>query len=81
MEGARIGVSIGIAVHQPQDDTGPDALLCDADAAMYRAKQSGKNRVCWAAEPGAEELAPVPQSAAAVTADGGHTSRYLRQRR
>ena len=34
-----ISTSIGIAVAHPNDERGPDELLRDADAAMYRAKQ------------------------------------------
>lgn len=43
---ARISVSIGIAFY-PQDASSPDALLRAADQAMYKAKKSGSNRLCF----------------------------------
>ncbi|MGE4506345.1 MAG: diguanylate cyclase, partial [Desulfovibrionaceae bacterium] len=46
---ARIGASVGAAFH-PEHAEDADELLKRADEAMYRAKQSGKNR-CLPAEP------------------------------
>ncbi|MDB5815679.1 MAG: hypothetical protein JWN23_2796 [Rhodocyclales bacterium] len=40
----QMSTSIGIAVHMPLDKRSADALLTRADAAMYVAKRSGKNR-------------------------------------
>ena len=42
--GINVSVSIGIATAGPEDTT-PDDLLRRADAAMYRAKAGGRNRV------------------------------------
>lgn len=44
---ARIGVSIGIAV-TPKDGDDLSGLFASADAALYAAKQSGKNRFAFA---------------------------------
>jgi len=41
---ACISASVGAAVH-PRDGEDPEALLQQADAAMYRAKEAGKNRI------------------------------------
>ncbi len=42
---APVTVSIGLATARPGES--PQALLARADAAMYRAKAEGKDRVCW----------------------------------
>ncbi|MGI2031593.1 putative bifunctional diguanylate cyclase/phosphodiesterase [Rhizobium panacihumi] len=41
-----VGSSVGIAIH-PDDAADIDDLLAQADVAMYRAKQSGENAVCF----------------------------------
>ncbi|MBN9402674.1 MAG: diguanylate cyclase, partial [Burkholderiales bacterium] len=53
----RISASIGAAIH-PRHGRDPDALVAHADAAMYAAKHSGKNRFRWEPLPNA----PVGQS-------------------
>jgi diguanylate cyclase (GGDEF)-like protein len=40
-----VTVSIGVAVAWPRAGTAPEALIAVADAAMYRAKARGRNRV------------------------------------
>jgi len=40
----RITVSIGVALYQPQE--APNQFIARTDAALYRAKLSGRNRVC-----------------------------------
>ncbi len=41
----RITVSIGVVPLHPEDD-GPDSAIARADAYLYQAKRSGRNRVC-----------------------------------
>jgi len=43
---ARVSASLGISIF-PDDAGNPQTLLKHADAAMYRAKESGKNRYCF----------------------------------
>ncbi|MBV8633331.1 MAG: diguanylate cyclase, partial [Burkholderiaceae bacterium] len=50
-----IGASIGIAIF-PDDATTGQGLLTCADAAMYRAKRSGRNRYCFC---GGEPVLPT----------------------
>jgi len=42
----RITVSIGISQYQPGDTI--ESVLGRADQAMYKAKQTGRNKICWA---------------------------------
>lgn len=50
----RISASIGAAIH-PRHGQDPDDLVAHADAAMYAAKHSGKNRFRWEPLPNASE--------------------------
>jgi diguanylate cyclase (GGDEF)-like protein len=40
-----VTISLGVAVRIPDDNTTADALVVDADAALYNAKRGGRNRV------------------------------------
>jgi diguanylate cyclase (GGDEF)-like protein len=41
----RMTVSMGVEVHQPGEDHNPQAFIESADRLLYRAKESGRNRV------------------------------------
>lgn len=43
----RISVSVGVATHRPEHPSF-EALVAEADQALYRAKSQGRNRVCRA---------------------------------
>jgi diguanylate cyclase (GGDEF)-like protein/PAS domain S-box-containing protein len=47
----RVTASIGLSVY-PDDGADEQLLLKRADAAMYRAKQGGKNRLAWVSQAG-----------------------------
>jgi diguanylate cyclase (GGDEF)-like protein len=51
-----LSASFGVATHRPEESG--DALLDRADGALYRAKKLGRNRVCTAAPPAAEDCIP-----------------------
>jgi two-component system cell cycle response regulator len=53
--GARLTCSIGVSVH-PEDGTRRDALLQNADRAMYAAKQLGRNQVVAAGDAAAAAM-------------------------
>lgn len=46
--GIPLQVSVGVARFDPERHLEPDALYSEADAALYRAKAQGRNRVCVA---------------------------------
>jgi diguanylate cyclase (GGDEF)-like protein len=50
---AQVGTSIGIALY-PEDCADPESLLASADKALYKAKQSGRNRYVWFANSAGE---------------------------
>lgn len=42
-----VTISLGVAVMTPEPDQEPDSLVALADSRLYRAKQQGRNRICW----------------------------------
>jgi diguanylate cyclase len=72
-----LSISIGLAMRHDGEEPGP--LMERADAALYRAKQEGRNRVCNAETPAAEvngaeappATAPIPPAAPALAGAGG----------
>ncbi|HTY02350.1 MAG TPA: diguanylate cyclase [Rhodocyclaceae bacterium] len=69
IDGVSLGVSASIGVALcPQHGCDPETLLRDADDAMYRAKQGGRNR-CYVFDPG-ERSAERKDPVAPVTKEG-----------
>ena len=61
--GGALTVSAGIAAYAPGDPTPLEELLRQADAALYRAKSSGRNRIAVADNrPADEPFPPAPSS-------------------
>ena len=46
--GWSLTVSLGVGTYDPQRDTNAEAFIARVDAALYQAKNSGRNRVCEA---------------------------------
>ena len=44
----KVTVSIGVKTQIPQQDSSCECFIADADKALYQAKNSGRNRVCFA---------------------------------
>ncbi|RZL38407.1 MAG: bifunctional diguanylate cyclase/phosphodiesterase [Rubrivivax sp.] len=60
-----VTASIGISFHPADDSRGVVELLRDADAAMYRAKEQGRNRFCfYTSNMNAEAIAKLEVEAA-----------------
>ncbi len=54
----KITVSIGVATY-PRDNTATSSLMQQADIALYTAKRTGRNRVCYASAAVGSEMAMV----------------------
>jgi diguanylate cyclase (GGDEF)-like protein len=52
----QVTISVGIAIGSEQNATDPDALMRLADAALYRAKDAGRNCVVLSGDPGVAVL-------------------------
>lgn len=61
----QISVSVGISLY-PQDALSPQALLEAADQAMYNAKESGSNRMCFYNTPDKTDTRPEATRRAAL---------------
>jgi diguanylate cyclase (GGDEF)-like protein len=57
-QSGKITVTVGVAVF-PEDAGTAEDLIQQADNALYHGKHQGKNRVCWASPPPAEDPQPA----------------------
>jgi len=57
---AVITVSVGVSSATPADEAGAPSLVARADEALYKAKQTGRNRVCIAEPPSSSRSRPDP---------------------
>ncbi len=71
-----VSASIGIALY-PRDDVVGERLLKSADAAMYRAKELGRNRYAFFAREMNEPVYPLPRASSAKASI--HSGDSLRQ--
>ena len=53
-----ITITLGVAVF-PEDAASAEELIQQADEALYRGKNEGKNRVCWSSPPAADASVPT----------------------
>jgi diguanylate cyclase (GGDEF)-like protein len=53
-----VTLSIGVANTVPTPDEGPEALIAATDAALYHAKNQGRNRILWLARGTASRATP-----------------------
>ncbi len=68
-----VTVSIGIAVGEAAPHASPEGLLAKADEALYQAKRSGRNQVCFASPGEAEETLAAPAEDEAPMAEADQT--------
>ncbi len=47
-----LGISVGVAIYDPEDNESLDSLMVRADTAMYEVKNTGKGGYHMAASPG-----------------------------
>ena len=60
--GSIVTVSIGVASCVPLRHSSDDALLAQADRALYKAKRHGRDQIRWEEEPMSGNILPLPSS-------------------